>query len=52
MVDTIFHCRACGSPNSMPILSFGHTPLADGLLTREELSAPDITAPLDLVFLP
>src|SRR5271168_4450045 len=52
MADTTFHCRACASPNALPILSFGRTPLADGLLTREELGAPEITAPLDLVFCP
>lgn len=50
--DTNFRCRACASQNTIPILSFGRTPLADGLLTREELSAPPITAPLDLVFCP
>ncbi len=52
MADTIFHCRACAGLNTIPILSFGRTPLADGLLTREELAAPAITAPLDLVFCP
>ena len=52
MSETAFHCRACGSPDAIPILSFGRTPLADGLLTREELGGVDITAPLDLVFCP
>ncbi len=52
MADTTFRCRACASPNAIAILSFGRTPLADGLLTREELDAPEITAPLDLVFCP
>jgi SAM-dependent methyltransferase len=52
MADTTFRCRACASPDTIPILSFGHTPLADGLLTREELDGPEITAPLDLVFCP
>lgn len=50
MPDTVFHCRACASPDVIPILSFGRTPLADGLLTRAELDGPEITAPLDLVF--
>ncbi len=49
---TDFHCRACGSAGALPILSFGRTPLADGLLTRDELGGEDITAPLDLVFCP
>ncbi|HEY4051200.1 MAG TPA: class I SAM-dependent methyltransferase [Acidobacteriaceae bacterium] len=52
MKDASFRCRACASPNTIPILSFGRTPLADGLLTRDELGAPEITAPLDLVFCP
>jgi SAM-dependent methyltransferase len=52
MKDASFRCRACSSPNAIPILSFGRTPLADGLLTRDELGAPEITAPLDLVFCP
>jgi SAM-dependent methyltransferase len=50
MTDIFFRCRACDSSNVFPILSFGTTPLADGLLTREELDTPEITAPLDLVF--
>jgi len=36
----------------MLVLSFGHTPLADRLLTQEQLEQPEITAPLDLVFCP
>jgi hypothetical protein len=52
MADTTFHCRACTSPNAIPILSFGRTPLADRLLTHDELGAPELTASLDLVFCP
>ncbi|GAC1584760.1 MAG: class I SAM-dependent methyltransferase [Candidatus Elarobacter sp.] len=33
-----------------PIMSFGETPLADGLLTREQLDEPELRAPLDLAF--
>ena len=47
-----FECRACRSTGAQPILSFGHTPLADALLTREQLNAPEIDANLDLVFCP
>jgi SAM-dependent methyltransferase len=50
MVDPAFRCRACSSSNLTPILSFGRTPLADSLLTKEELDSPEITASLDLVF--
>jgi SAM-dependent methyltransferase len=47
-----FHCRACGATGVEPILSFGRTPLADALLTGEQLGSPELTAPLDLVFCP
>jgi SAM-dependent methyltransferase len=43
-------CRSCGSERLLSIVKFGITPLADALLTREELSAPEVTAPLELVF--
>jgi SAM-dependent methyltransferase len=43
-------CRSCRQSDLEPILSLGETPLADRLLTREQLSEPEITAPLDLVF--
>jgi SAM-dependent methyltransferase len=42
-------CRSCGGSELAPILSFGRTPLADRLLAEAELTAPDVTAPLDLV---
>lgn len=52
MAHTTFRCRACASPDAIPIISFGRTPLADSLLTQGELEAPEVTAPLDLVFCP
>lgn len=53
MVDySKFQCRACGGTGVEPILSFGHTPLADALLTHEQLSEPELTAWLDLAFCP
>jgi SAM-dependent methyltransferase len=45
-----FHCRSCKLSGLKLILSFGWTPLADALLTREQLESPEVTAPLDLVF--
>ncbi|CAN5915995.1 class I SAM-dependent methyltransferase [soil metagenome] len=45
-------CRSCGSEQLAPILAFGPMPLADRLLTREELAAPDGTVPLTLVCCP
>jgi len=48
----ISSCRSCGNPNLKPIISFGSTPLADALLTGEQLKTPELTVPLDLVFCP
>src|ERR1700752_1537880 len=45
-------CRSCGNVNMLPILSLGHTPLANALLTHEQLNLPEETFPLDLVFCP
>jgi SAM-dependent methyltransferase len=47
-----FACRSCGAKGVEPILSFGQTPLADALLTNEQLTKPELTALLDLVFCP
>ena len=43
-------CRACESANLRPVLSLGRTPLANALLTSEQLDKPEGTFPLDLVF--
>ena len=43
-------CRSCGSAVLDPILSLGNTPLANALLTEGDLSKPEPTFPLDLVF--
>ena len=50
MSEQTVTCRSCGSGDLKSILSFGRTPLADGLLTEAQLSQPEITAPLELVF--
>ena len=52
MSNSIAHCLSCGSSNLIPIISFGNTPLADRLLTKEQLNLPEYTAPLDLAFCP
>ncbi|AMW30925.1 MULTISPECIES: class I SAM-dependent methyltransferase [Arthrospira] len=52
MPDSIPVCRSCGSENLELIISFGYTPLADGLITRENIDKPEYTALLDLVFCP
>jgi hypothetical protein len=45
-------CRSCGQTGLQPILSLGQTPLADKLLTEEQLGQPELTFPLDLAFCP
>ena len=45
-------CRSCGQADLRPILSLGRTPLANALLTAEQLREPEATFPLDLVFCP
>lgn len=50
MTNIKFHCRSCGSDKIHPILDLGETPLANGLLTSEQLAQPEPTYPLELVF--
>jgi SAM-dependent methyltransferase len=45
-------CRACGHSNLELIMSFGRTPLADRLLTKEQLEQSELIFPLDIVFCP
>jgi hypothetical protein len=52
MITQITTCRSCGHTTLDPILSLGETPLADALITSDQLSEPEITAPLNLVFCP
>jgi SAM-dependent methyltransferase len=52
MKSTEAKCRSCGEQALELILSFGTTPLADRLLTAEQLTKTEITAPLDLMFCP
>lgn len=50
--NAISGCRSCGNPDLKPLISFGKTPLADGLLRKEQLDKPEIIVPLNLVFCP
>lgn len=43
-------CRSCGSSHLEMVLDLGMSPLADRLLTQEQLSAPEAKYPLRLVF--
>jgi SAM-dependent methyltransferase len=45
-------CRSCSSDDLELILSLGRTPLANALVSKEDLSRPEETYPLDLVFCP
>jgi SAM-dependent methyltransferase len=44
------NCRACGGSKLELIMAFGQTPLADRLLTADQLKNPELMAPLNLVF--
>jgi len=43
-------CRSCGGHHLELVLSLGETPLANALLTKEQLTQPEARFPLDLVF--
>jgi SAM-dependent methyltransferase len=43
-------CRSCGAVGLEVVLSLGRTPLANALLTAEQLDGPEETYPLDLAF--
>lgn len=43
-------CRSCGSNKLRLVLSLGQTPLANSLLTDEQLNQPEPFFPLELVF--
>lgn len=43
-------CRACGESSLTTVLSLGSMPLANALLTAEQLAEPEPTYPLDLAF--
>jgi SAM-dependent methyltransferase len=45
-------CRICGNNNLVPLLSLGSLPLANGLLTAEQLAVPEPRFPLDVVLCP
>jgi SAM-dependent methyltransferase len=51
-LTTALACRSCGSINLELVLSLGKTPLANALLSEEQLSQPEAAYPLDLAFCP
>ncbi len=48
----ILKCRVCNCSDLKSIVSLGFTPLANALLTKEQLDKPEEKYPLDLVFCP
>jgi SAM-dependent methyltransferase len=50
MHTTITNCRSCGAASLQQIISFGSTPIADALLTEDQLADPAISVPLSVVF--
>ncbi|MBN2604103.1 MAG: class I SAM-dependent methyltransferase [Candidatus Thermoplasmatota archaeon] len=50
--EKISRCRSCGNVDIKSIMCFGKTPLADALLTRDQLEKPEILVPLTLAFCP
>lgn len=52
MSSVLYSCRSCGKRGLQLILSLGNMPLANALLTEEQLSQPEPTYPLDLVYCP
>ena len=50
MSDSLPICRSCGGGELTPILSLGPTPLANALLTEEQLGQPEPAYPLDVAF--
>jgi hypothetical protein len=52
MTASIAACRSCGQTGLELVLALGRLPLANRLLTQEQLVKPEPTYPLDLVFCP
>ena len=45
-------CRACGESGLLPVVDLGRMPLADALLTAEQLGRPEPRYPLEVAFSP
>ncbi len=48
--ESITACRSCGSAALVDVLDLGETPLANALLERGQLAAPEARFPLKVVF--
>lgn len=52
MITIENQCRSCGFDGLQEIISLGRSPLADRLVSHDQLKEPEITAPLTLMFCP
>jgi hypothetical protein len=52
MTSPAAHCRSCGAGGLTSILDLGRTPLANALLSAEQLDRPEPTFPLELALCP
>jgi len=52
MYQSIAACRLCNHTSLDPVLSLGHTPLADALVEPGQLPLPELRFPLEVVFCP
>src|SRR6266404_6481620 len=53
MTDSqVLSCRSCGHCGLENVLSLGRTPLANALLTADQITRPEESYPLDLAFCP
>lgn len=50
VVESIGTCRSCGHRDLVSALSLGETPIANRLIAREDLQAPEPFVPLTLAF--
>jgi hypothetical protein len=50
MSQSTTECRSCGAKDLRMVLSLGSSPLANSLLVAEDLTRPEETFPLELVF--
>ncbi len=51
-MSSAIECRSCGRLDLQMVLSLGSMPLANALLTAEQLDQPESTYPLELAFCP
>ena len=52
MIASSLACRSCGATGLLPILDFGHTPLANALLTANKIDQREERFSLELVLCP